>query len=94
VKGSIVLGHSDYQYAHEPILYGYTAGSGRPGRARHPGTHWYGDNGESSVLEYRSRLPTPIIRPPSRSPSSPNACATAPDQATSSTSRSRARGRP
>ena len=23
VKSSIVLGHSDYQYAHEPILYGY-----------------------------------------------------------------------
>ncbi|HEV8282245.1 MAG TPA: DNA modification methylase [Candidatus Limnocylindrales bacterium] len=52
VKGTIVLGHSDYQYAHEPILYGYTAGSGRPGRGRHPGSHWYGDNGESSVLEY------------------------------------------
>jgi DNA modification methylase len=52
VKGSIVLGHSDYQYAHEPILYGYTAGAGRPGRGRHIGSHWYGDNGESSVLEY------------------------------------------
>jgi DNA modification methylase len=51
-KGSIVLGHSDYQYAHEPILYGYTPGSGRPGRGRHVGSHWYGDNGESSVLEY------------------------------------------
>jgi site-specific DNA-methyltransferase (adenine-specific) len=51
-KGSIVLGHSDYQYAHEPILYGYTAGAGRPGRGRHPGSHWYGDNSESSVLEY------------------------------------------
>lgn len=52
VKGTIVLGHSDYQYGHEPILYGYTPGSGRPGRGRHPGSHWYGDNGESSVLEY------------------------------------------
>ena len=52
VKGTIVLGHSDYQYAHEPILYGYTTGAGRPGRGRHPGSHWYGDNGESSVLEY------------------------------------------
>jgi len=52
VKGTIVLGHSDYQYAHEPILYGYVPGSGRPGRGRHPGSHWYGDNGESSVLEY------------------------------------------
>jgi hypothetical protein len=52
VKGTIVLGHSDYQYAHEPILYGYTPGSGRPGRGRHPGSHWYGDNGS-----FRSRLP-------------------------------------
>jgi DNA modification methylase len=52
VKGTIVLGHSDYQYGHEPILYGYVPGSGRPGRGRHPGSHWYGDNGESSVLQY------------------------------------------
>jgi DNA modification methylase len=52
VKNSIVLGHSDYHYAHEPILYGYTAGPGRPGRGAHAGTHWYGDNSASSVLEY------------------------------------------
>ena len=52
VKGTIVLGHSDYQYGHEPILYGYVPGAGRPGRGRHLGSHWYGDNGESSVLEY------------------------------------------
>jgi DNA modification methylase len=52
VKGTIVLGHSDYQYGHEPILYGYVPGAGRPGRGRRPGSHWYGDNGESSVLEY------------------------------------------
>jgi DNA modification methylase len=52
VKGTIVLGHSDYQYSHEPILYGYIPGAGRPGRGRHEGTHWYGDNSQSSVLEY------------------------------------------
>lgn len=52
VKNSIVLGHSDYHYAHEPILYGYTAGPGRPGRGAHPGTRWHGDNSASSVLEY------------------------------------------
>jgi hypothetical protein len=52
VKGTIVLSHSDYQYGHEPILYGYAPGAGRPGRGRHPGTHWYGDNGQSSVHEY------------------------------------------
>jgi len=52
VKNSIVLGHSDYHYAHEPILYGYTPGAGRPGRGAHAGTRWYGDNSASSVLEY------------------------------------------
>jgi DNA modification methylase len=53
VKGTIVLGHSDYHYAHEPILYGFVPGSGRPGRGRHEGTHWYGDDSQSSVLEYQ-----------------------------------------
>ena len=52
VKNSIVLGHSDYHYAHEPILYGYTPGPGRPGRGAHEGTRWYGDNSASSVLAY------------------------------------------
>jgi len=51
-KGSIVLGHSDYHYAHEPILYGFVPGAGRPGRGHHEGTRWYGDNAQSSVLEY------------------------------------------
>ena len=52
VKSSIVLGHSDYHYAHEPILYGYTPGPGRPGRGAHAGSRWYGDNSASSVLQY------------------------------------------
>jgi hypothetical protein len=56
VKNSIVLGHSDYHYAHEPILYGYTQGPGRPGRGAHTGTRWYGDNSASSVLEYDKPL--------------------------------------
>jgi DNA modification methylase len=51
-KGTIVLGHSDYHYSHEPILYGYTAGSGRPGRGRHDGSRWYGDNSQGSVLSF------------------------------------------
>jgi DNA modification methylase len=51
-KGTIVLGHSDYHYAHEPILYGYVPGEGRPGRGAHEGTRWYGDHSQSSVLEY------------------------------------------
>ena len=36
-KGQMVLGHSDYHYSHEPILYGYTPGPGRRGRAARAG---------------------------------------------------------
>jgi DNA modification methylase len=50
VKDSIVLGHSDYHFRHEDLLFGWTPGSGRPGRGRHRGTRWFGDNGQSSVL--------------------------------------------
>ena len=50
VKDSMVLGHSDYHYKHEPILYGYTTSSnGRRGRG-HNG--WYGDHSQTSVLEF------------------------------------------
>jgi DNA modification methylase len=49
-KDAFVLGHSDYHYAHEDILYGRTLGPGRPGRGRRAGTRWYGGNGESSVF--------------------------------------------
>lgn len=52
VKNTIVLGHSDYHYAHKPILYGYTPGDGRPGRGAHAGSRWYGDNSQSSLLAY------------------------------------------
>lgn len=48
VKDSLVLGHADYHYRHEPILYGYKPGSGRRGRG---GLGWYGDNAQSSVIE-------------------------------------------
>lgn len=47
-KGSMVLGHSDYHYRHESILFGYTAGEGRRGRG---GVGWYGDNTQTSVFE-------------------------------------------
>jgi site-specific DNA-methyltransferase (adenine-specific) len=50
VKNSPVLGHSDYHYIHEEILYGHLPGPGRPGRGRHPGSHWYGTNSETTVL--------------------------------------------
>jgi DNA modification methylase len=47
VKDSMVLGHGDFHYRHEPILYaakpGTPLGRGRAG--------WYGGNAETSVLE-------------------------------------------
>jgi DNA modification methylase len=52
VKDSMVLGHSDYHFQHEPILYGYAPGEGRSGRGKHAGTHWYGDNSQVSVLAF------------------------------------------
>jgi DNA modification methylase len=48
VKDRPVLGHGDYHYQHEPILYGVARPQGRWGRG---GDGWYGGNGESSVLE-------------------------------------------
>lgn len=47
-KGTMVLGHSDYHYRHEPILFGYTPGEGRRGRG---GVGWYGGDAETSVFE-------------------------------------------
>lgn len=49
VKDAMVLGHSDYHYRHEPILYGFTAdGEGRLGRG---GDRWHGDHAQTSVFE-------------------------------------------
>ncbi len=50
VKGSLVMGRSDYHYRHEPILYGFTpGGQGRLGRG---GERWYGDNSQTTVFEF------------------------------------------
>lgn len=49
LKNSMVLGHSDYHYRHEPILYGYVPGGGRRGRGA---LGWYGPNNETSVLAF------------------------------------------
>ena len=49
-KQTIVLGHSDYHYSHEPILFGYLPGGGRRGRG---GEGWYGDNAQRSVLPFQ-----------------------------------------
>jgi len=56
VKDTIVLGHSDYHYRHEPILFGYKPGEGRHGRG---GKGWYGDNAQASVFE----VPRPKASP-------------------------------
>ncbi len=53
VKNRLVIGHSDYSYRHEPILFGYKPGyEGRRGRGSRG---WYGGNDASSVFEF----PTP-----------------------------------
>jgi DNA modification methylase len=46
-KNTIVLGHSDYHYRHEEVLYGFTAGPGRAGRGTRRG--WFGGNDQASV---------------------------------------------
>jgi hypothetical protein len=48
VKDSLVLGHADYHYRHEPIAYCYAPGGGRRGRG---GAGWHGGNAQDSVLE-------------------------------------------
>jgi len=52
VKNSMVLGHSDYHYRHEPIIYGFAEGPGRSGRGKHAGSRWYSDACQTSVLEF------------------------------------------
>ncbi|HEV8176416.1 MAG TPA: DNA modification methylase [Gemmatimonadales bacterium] len=47
-KDRFVLGHGDYHYQHEPILYGYTPSPSRRGRGA---GGFYGGNAQSSVLE-------------------------------------------
>lgn len=47
VKDTMVLGHSDYHFKHEPVMFGYTAGEGRRGRG---GAGWYGDHSQTSVF--------------------------------------------
>lgn len=50
VKDQFVLGHSDYHYQHEDVLYGYKPGPGRPGRGDHEGSRWYGGHDQSTVF--------------------------------------------
>ena len=56
IKDSLVIGHSDYHYRHEPVLFGYKAAQGRRGRGS---GGWYGGNDCSSVFE----VPRPKASP-------------------------------
>jgi DNA modification methylase len=47
-KDTMVLGHADYHYAHEPIAYANKPGEGRWGRGS---AGWYGGNAETSVFD-------------------------------------------
>lgn len=52
VKDSMVLGHSDYHYRHELILYAFKpAPEGGIGRLGRGGDRWYGPNNATSVFE-------------------------------------------
>jgi len=64
VKDTFVLGHADYHFQHESILFGYKAGDGRLGRG---GARWFGDNAQSSVLSIarpRAAREHPTMKPP------------------------------
>jgi ParB/RepB/Spo0J family partition protein len=64
VKDRMVLGHSDYHYAHEPVLFGYTPGEGRRGRG---GDGWFGDNAQTSVFQVprpKASEEHPTMKPP------------------------------
>lgn len=64
-KGTMVLGHSDYHYSHEPILFGYAPGGGRRGRG---GDGWYGDSSQVSVFD----VPKPKANPDHPTPKPPD----------------------
>ncbi|MGE4169132.1 MAG: site-specific DNA-methyltransferase [Candidatus Margulisiibacteriota bacterium] len=52
VKNSMVLGRSDYQWKHEPILYGW-----KPGKSH----RWYGGRNKTTVTESGGVLPFVIL---------------------------------
>lgn len=73
VKDSLVLGHSDYHYRHEPILYGWKEGGSRP---------WLTGRSESSVFEiarpkaspdHPTSKPVELVASHMRNSSKPNA---------------------
>lgn len=64
LKDAMVLGHCDYHYIHEQILFGYKPGEGRLGRGGHG---WFGDDSQVSVFEIerpRASREHPTMKPP------------------------------
>jgi len=43
LKSSFVMGRQDYQWKHEPIIYGWKPGAGH---------NWYSDRKQSTILEF------------------------------------------
>lgn len=57
VKNALVLGRQDYQWIHEPILYGWKSGASHA---------WYGDRKQTTVLKYDRPLKSaehPTMKP-------------------------------
>ena len=57
VKDSLVLGRSDYQWQHEPVLYGFMQ------NGKH---HWYSDRKQTTIWEYdrpKSNKDHPTMKP-------------------------------
>ena len=66
VKDSMVLGHADYHFRHETLLYGFIPGEGRPGRGSGAASNWYGDNAQTTVLEFarpKRSSEHPVMKP-------------------------------
>ena len=53
VKDSMVIGHSDYHFQHESILYGWLPGPGRRGRGGGPDSAWHGDNAQTTTFHVK-----------------------------------------
>ncbi|OFV69196.1 site-specific DNA-methyltransferase [Acetobacterium wieringae] len=47
VKNSLVMGRQDYQWQHEPVLYGWKAGAGHA---------WYGDRKQTTLIRFDKPL--------------------------------------
>lgn len=57
VKNSMVMGRQDYQWKHEPCLYGWKEGAGH---------NWYSDRKQTTILEFER--PTQSVMHPTMKP--------------------------